>query len=91
MSKYHFIGAISSAGGELLFAARKALPREEYVSAGGYRSYRRCKTGNAVITSGRFGKLKCNHVIHTVGPNYNDVDDWGLVRTSLLFLLLFLF
>lgn len=49
-------GAIHSAGGPLIM--------EECRKIGG------CPTGSAVITTG--GKLKARHVIHTVGPVYND-------------------
>lgn len=49
-------GAIHRAGGPAIM--------EECRKIGG------CPTGSAVITTG--GKLKARHVIHTVGPIYND-------------------
>jgi len=57
-------GAISSAGGPELAAARKALPIVPGRSAG-----TRCLTGDAVITVG--GRLRATHCIHAVGPNYH--------------------
>eukprot|EP00039_Didymoeca_costata_P000863 m.47648 g.47648 ORF g.47648 m.47648 type:complete len:241 (-) comp10521_c0_seq2:63-785(-) len=58
-------GAINTAGGKELMKARKALPiiEEKYEI--------RCKTGDAVVTSGKFGKLECKHVIHAVGPRFS--------------------
>ena len=55
-------GAITRAGGELLAEKRLALP---------VHHNKRCKTGDAVITSGGpFSDLKCECVIHAVGPDY---------------------
>jgi len=66
-------GAIGRAGGDDLYDAREALPVVEDPDVNqnaGWRSEVRCPTGQAVITSGRFGALKCDHVIHAVGPAY---------------------
>ena len=59
-------GAISRAGGEALSRARKALP---IVGPGRAR----CPTGDSKITVA--GKLPCDWVIHSVGPNYHEVGD----------------
>jgi len=58
-------GAIMAAGGPELAAARKSLPIVRGEST-------RCLTGEARFTSA-FGSLKCKHVIHAVGPNYNSL------------------
>lgn len=78
-------GAISQAGGPALHLARKNLPTVQIVdeqcrSRDGYRMEKRkrkvrCQTGDAVITSGDFGRLRVRHVIHAVGPNYNIAED----------------
>ena len=61
-------GAIARAGGQELFAARRALPVVEYVRAGsGWASDVegiRCRTGDAVTTVS--GELRADHVIHAV-------------------------
>jgi O-acetyl-ADP-ribose deacetylase (regulator of RNase III) len=62
-------GAISNAGGETLFRARLALP----VVQG---KFIRCPVGDAkLIGPGDFGEIKTNHVIHAVGPDYNDFSE----------------
>ncbi|HEY9676842.1 MAG TPA: O-acetyl-ADP-ribose deacetylase [Drouetiella sp.] len=53
-------GAIHRAGGPSILQECEQIRRMQ----GG------CKPGNAVITGG--GKLKCQYVIHTVGPKYRD-------------------
>ena len=53
-------GAIHRAGGPQILEECKAIRNRQ----GG------CKTGEAVITSG--GNLPAKHVIHTVGPVWND-------------------
>ena len=58
-------GALSAAGGEELADARHALP----VLSRGVR----CETGDAVATCAG-GSLRCQHVIHAVGPDYYDYD-----------------
>lgn len=55
-------GAISSAGGPELLAARRALPE---LNKRGHR----CDVGDAKITKG--GKLIAKWCIHAVGPNYH--------------------
>ena len=63
-------GAITSAGGDLLAEKREALPCLEG------SDWRRCNTGDAVVTSGGpFGSLRCDAVIHAVGPNYHSLPD----------------
>ena len=63
-------GAITSAGGDLLAEKREALPCLEG------SDWRRCATGDAVVTSGGpFGSLRCECVIHAVGPNYHSLPD----------------
>jgi len=63
-------GAITSAGGDLLAEKREALPCLEG------SDWRRCNTGDAVVTSGGpFGSLRCECVIHAVGPNYHSLPD----------------
>ena len=63
-------GAITSAGGDLLAEKREALPCLEG------SDWRRCATGDAVVTSGGpFGSLRCQCVIHAVGPNYHSLPD----------------
>ena len=38
--------------------------------------WRRCATGDAVVTAGGpFGSLRCDAVIHAVGPNYHSLPD----------------
>jgi O-acetyl-ADP-ribose deacetylase len=67
-------GAIGRAGGDDLYDAREALPVVEDPAVSqtpGWYKEVRCPTGQAVITSGRFGTLKCDHVIHAVGPIYD--------------------
>jgi O-acetyl-ADP-ribose deacetylase (regulator of RNase III) len=62
-------GAISNAGGEALFQARLALPVV-------HGQFIRCPAGDAKLTGpGDFGEIKTNHVIHAVGPDYNDFSD----------------
>mgnify|MGYP001336835905 CR=1 FL=1 len=62
--------AISRAGGALLAEKRQALP----VISGDTR----CLTGDAVVTSGGpFGFLRCEAIIHAVGPNYKEMDDFS--------------
>ena len=56
-------GAISDAGGPILFEDRQALP----LLGPGIR----CKTGSAVSTGpNSYGDLHTSYVIHAVGPNY---------------------
>eukprot|EP01084_Bolivina_argentea_P142711 250683_1 len=60
-------GAISSAGGDALYYLREQEPlvaNSKYV---------RCKTGDAKITQSGYpyNRLKCDYVIHAVGPNYS--------------------
>ena len=63
-------GAITSAGGDLLAEKREALPALEG------SDWRRCATGDAVVTNGGpFGSLRCDAVIHAVGPNYHSLPD----------------
>ena len=63
-------GAITSAGGDLLAEKREALPCLEG------SDWRRCATGDAVVTNGGpFGSLRCDAVIHAVGPNYHSLPD----------------
>ena len=63
-------GAITSAGGDLLAEKREALPCLEG------SDWRRCATGDAVVTAGGpFGSLRCDAVIHAVGPNYHSLPD----------------
>ena len=63
-------GAITSAGGDLLAEKREALPCLEG------SDWRRCNTGDAVVTNGGpFGSLRCDAVIHAVGPNYHSLPD----------------
>ena len=60
-------GAIASAGGASLLAARKAWPE---VSKGV-----RIPTGECRVTGpGTFGKLKVSYVLHTAGPNYRVME-----------------
>ena len=63
-------GAIVAAGGSSLDAARNLLPKITE------KTETRCPIGDAKITSApegtTFGSLKARHVIHAVGPNYND-------------------
>jgi O-acetyl-ADP-ribose deacetylase (regulator of RNase III) len=61
-------GAVNKAGGPALIEARKQLP----VRAG-TRDVR-CPVGDAVVTVG--GNLRCRHVIHAVGPNFNPKAQW---------------
>lgn len=66
-------GAISNAGGNALYKARLALPIV-------HGKYVRCPEGDAKITGpGEFGSIMTNHVIHAVGPDYNDFyrEDYG--------------
>eukprot|EP00485_Elphidium_margaritaceum_P006591 CAMPEP_0202690054 /NCGR_PEP_ID=MMETSP1385-20130828/5185_1 /ASSEMBLY_ACC=CAM_ASM_000861 /TAXON_ID=933848 /ORGANISM="Elphidium margaritaceum" /LENGTH=365 /DNA_ID=CAMNT_0049345283 /DNA_START=13 /DNA_END=1110 /DNA_ORIENTATION=- len=64
-------GAISDAGGDALYHLRKQEPLEQ-----GSRHVR-CKTGDAKITQSGYpyNRLKCDYVIHAVGPNYSSM--WG--------------
>jgi len=48
-----------SVGGWGLVGARRALPADA--------KGQRIPTGTAVVTSGRFGRLKVDHVIHATG------------------------
>ena len=57
-------GAITTAGGPEMAAARAALPVIKSRMHGA-----RCRTGSAVVTTG--GRLNATHCIHAVGPNYN--------------------
>eukprot|EP00911_Craspedida_sp_UC1_P002939 UC1_evm5s2143 len=57
-------GAINSAGGSALLEARRALPLQTERQV-------RIPCGTAVITSGKFGRLRCDHIVHAVGPNYH--------------------
>ena len=60
--------AITTAGGKELYEARKKLPD----LGNGVR----CPTGDAKLTTFKNShKLKCNHVIHAVGPNFNTIHD----------------
>ena len=60
--------AISRAGGALLAEKRQALP----IISGDTR----CLTGDAVVTTGGpFSYLRCEAIIHAVGPNYKEMDD----------------
>ena len=58
-------GAITKAGGARLAEARQALP---------VKDNKRCETGDAVLTKGSFGSLRCASVIHAVGPDYRQTD-----------------
>ena len=73
-------GAITSAGGDLLAEKREALPCLEG------SDWRRCNTGDAVVTSGGpFGSLRCACVIHAVGPNYSaceSLEDGDMLLSS---------
>jgi O-acetyl-ADP-ribose deacetylase len=63
-------GAITLAGGPALQNARFNLP----VLPGGIR----CPTGDAKWTGpAAFGTLSTSYVIHAVGPNYHDFDDYA--------------
>lgn len=65
-------GAISDAGGEALFKARMALPLIKGVKG----DFVRCPTGEAKITGpDEFGEIMTNHVIHAVGPHYNEFEE----------------
>jgi O-acetyl-ADP-ribose deacetylase (regulator of RNase III) len=59
-------GAIHRAAGPELLEACKAVPMPA--------SAIRCPTGEARITPGNFGLLKVNHIIHTVGPIYENEE-----------------
>ena len=60
--------AISRAGGALLAEKRQALPT--------ISGDTRCLTGDAVVTTGGpFNYLRCEAIIHAVGPNYKEMDD----------------
>ena len=59
-------GAISTAGGATLLAARRALPEQDGV---------RIPTGSCRMTGpGKFGRLQVPYVIHAVGPIYGSSD-----------------
>eukprot|EP00484_Ammonia_sp_Unknown_P026552 CAMPEP_0197031566 /NCGR_PEP_ID=MMETSP1384-20130603/10538_1 /TAXON_ID=29189 /ORGANISM="Ammonia sp." /LENGTH=502 /DNA_ID=CAMNT_0042461109 /DNA_START=28 /DNA_END=1536 /DNA_ORIENTATION=- len=60
-------GAISDAGGDALYYLRKQVPT---VSGS---KHTRCRTGDAKITQSGYpyNRLKCDYVIHAVGPNYS--------------------
>lgn len=61
-------GAISAAGGEELLAARMAWPQD---SEG-----QRIPTGECRVTGpGPFGRLQVLYVLHTAGPDYDDIAD----------------
>lgn len=66
-------GAISKAGGELLFQHRIALP---VITSGDDRMMGvRCPVGEARMTGpGNYGSLQVPYVIHAVGPNYMRYD-----------------
>ncbi len=75
-------GAIHAAAGPEL---KEACEEVEEVRKGV-----RCPTGEARVTEGRFGKLQCEWVVHTVGPVYRKtkVDEMqkllsGAYRSSL--------
>lgn len=55
-------GAIHRAGGQTLLQACLQVPE--------VTPNCRCPTGEARLTSGAFGSLQVNHVIHTVGPRF---------------------
>lgn len=65
-------GAIHRAGGPSIMKECEQIRKME----GG------CQPGHAVITGG--GKLKCQYVIHTVGPIYRDgrVDEPKILRNA---------
>ena len=65
-------GAITKAGGAALKQAREELP----INEAGVR----CPTGTAVYTSA--GELKCDYVIHAVGPNYRTDQDADFLLTK---------
>lgn len=72
-------GAISRAGGDALYAARRALPEESNGT--------RIPTGSSRLTGpAKFGSLKVPFVIHAVGPNYNrySVDQLAIVDELLV-------
>ena len=60
-------GAISSAGGDALYYLRARVPTMKG------SKFKRCQTGDAKITHSGYpyNKLKCDYVIHAVGPNYS--------------------
>lgn len=62
-------GAISSAGGDSLYYLRQ---KEPTISGS---SHVRCRTGDAKITQSGYpyNRLKCDWVIHAVGPNYSSM------------------
>ena len=65
-------GAISTAGGELLFQHRLALPIIPSDDDDG-REEIRCPVGGAKLTGpGEYGSLQVPYVIHAVGPCYWD-------------------
>ena len=62
---------ISRAGGERLLSARLSLPVVDGETI-------RCVVGDAKLTGpASFGRIGTNHVIHTVGPNYHEYDDYN--------------
>lgn len=65
-------GAISTAGGELLFQHRLALPT---IPSDSGREEIRCPVGGAKLTGpGEYGSLQVPYVIHAVGPCYWDFE-----------------
>ena len=63
-------GAVNSAGGDAMYAAREALPQTDG---------RRCAEGGSVCTGpGAFGSLKVPYVMHSVGPNYGRLRHLGV-------------
>jgi O-acetyl-ADP-ribose deacetylase (regulator of RNase III) len=60
-------GAIHRAAGPELLQECKKVPIA--ITPG-----KRCPTGEARITPGNFGRLQINHVIHTVGPIFDDEE-----------------
>ena len=47
-----------------------------------YRRRRRIKTGSAVATPGKFGKLRCNNVIHAVGKERRKEKNQDKIHVS---------
>ena len=59
-------GAISAAGGNKLLSARKAWPKDE--------SGNRIPVGECRLTGpDTYGTLKVSYILHTAGPNYNEI------------------
>jgi len=62
---------ITRAGGERLLSARLNLPVVDGEAT-------RCVVGDAKLTGpASFGRIGTNYVVHTVGPNYHEYDDYN--------------